>query len=152
MNKKYYTKEWKVKIKDACFNNLSMAKACASLNMNMNTFIFHAKRLNVYKPNQSGKGMTKKFKNKGYKLKDIIEGKHPQYHTYKLKNRLIKEKIKEEKCEDCKGTSWKNKSIPLELHHKDGNSKNHLLENLMLLCPNCHAFTETYRAKNIQKV
>ena len=39
--------------------------------------------------------------------------------------------------------------IPLELHHKDGNKFNNNLSNLELLCPNCHAFTNTYRTKNI---
>jgi predicted HNH restriction endonuclease len=44
------------------------------------------------------------------------------------------------------------KPIPLELHHKDGNRYNDQLENLILLCPNCHAFTENYRAKNIKNL
>jgi 5-methylcytosine-specific restriction endonuclease McrA len=38
--------------------------------------------------------------------------------------------------------------IPLELEHKDGNCTNHNIENLELLCPNCHALTDTYRGKN----
>ena len=42
--------------------------------------------------------------------------------------------------------------IPLELHHKDGNRYNNQLDNLMLLCPNCHALTENYRAKNIKNL
>ena len=43
------------------------------------------------------------------------------------------------------------KPLNMELHHKDGNKNNHLLSNLMLLCPNCHAQTNNYRAKNINK-
>ena len=153
MNKVYHTKEWETKIREACLTELSMAKACASIGMNTNTFIAHAKRLGVYNTNQSGKGISKKFiPNRGYELKDILESKYPQYQSHRLKQRLIKEKVKEHKCEGCEEVLWLNKPIPLELHHKDGNSKNHKLENLSLLCPNCHAFTETYRAKNIQKV
>ena len=47
--------------------------------------------------------------------------------------------------------SWldHNKPIPLEVHHKDGDHLNNELDNLMLLCSNCHAFTENYRGKNI---
>jgi predicted HNH restriction endonuclease len=44
------------------------------------------------------------------------------------------------------------KPIPLELHHKDGNRYNNSLNNLMLLCPNCHALTDNYRAKNINNL
>lgn len=37
---------------------------------------------------------------------------------------------------------------PLEIHHKDGDHKNNVLENLQLLCPNCHSLTSTYKALN----
>jgi hypothetical protein len=68
--------------------------------------------------------------------------------TYKLKNRLIKEGIFKHKCDCCNKTKWMSKPIALELHHKDGNNKNNSLDNLELLCPNCHAFTDNYRGKN----
>ena len=81
-----------------------------------------------------------------------------KYSSYKLKNRLIKEKILKEKCCGCKKTIWnsrltngENKKIPLELEHKNGNHFDNRLENLELLCPNCHSFTETYGGKNKKK-
>lgn len=43
-------------------------------------------------------------------------------------------------------TEWLGQPIPLELEHRDGNSSNNELENLELLCPNCHA--QTYRSRN----
>jgi hypothetical protein len=49
------------------------------------------------------------------------------------------------RCEDCGLSEWKSQPIPLEMHHKDGNSDNNTEENLMLICPNCHAFTEHYK-------
>ena len=54
-------------------------------------------------------------------------------------------------CEDCGLTEWKGQTIPLEVHHIDGDYLNSQLENLKLLCPNCHALTENYRSKNIRK-
>jgi 5-methylcytosine-specific restriction endonuclease McrA len=45
---------------------------------------------------------------------------------------------------------WSDKKINMELDHIDGNRTNHKLENLRMLCPNCHSQTDTYRAKNIK--
>jgi hypothetical protein len=76
----------------------------------------------------------------------LVYGKYE--NTYRLKNRLIREKLKEGKCESCLMSSWQGVSIPLELHHKDGDRKNNQIFNLELLCPNCHALTDNYRGKN----
>ena len=59
----------------------------------------------------------------------------------------------EHKCERC---GW-NEANPflgypiLEVHHKDGNRENNTVDNLIVLCPNCHSLTENYRAMNIRK-
>ncbi|MDP8228083.1 MAG: HNH endonuclease, partial [Candidatus Electryoneaceae bacterium] len=74
------------------------------------------------------------------------------YQSYKLKRRLVREGIKEERCENCGLSVWQNQQIPLELHHINGDSTDNRLENLVILCPNCHALTENYRAKNTRKV
>ena len=60
--------------------------------------------------------------------------------------------LRTHKCENCGLETWLDKKIPLEVHHLDGNHLNNELENLQLLCPNCHAFTENYRGKNINVV
>ncbi len=59
--------------------------------------------------------------------------------SHKLKTKLIKEGIKENRCEKCGRAEWLGMPIPLELHHKDGNHYNNELNNLKVLCPNCHA-------------
>ena len=58
------------------------------------------------------------------------------------------------KCELC---DWGEKNsysgnIPVEIHHKDGNYKNNTLENLQVLCPNCHSLTDTYKGLNQDSV
>jgi hypothetical protein len=52
------------------------------------------------------------------------------------------------RCERCGLTEWLEQPIPLELHHMDGDSDNNAEENLQLLCPNCHAFTDNYKGAN----
>ena len=54
-------------------------------------------------------------------------------------------------CEYCKLSLWMDKIIPLEIHHVDGNSKNNIVDNLHIICPNCHSQTDNFRAKNINK-
>jgi hypothetical protein len=53
------------------------------------------------------------------------------------------------RCERCNSEQWLGTPIPLEVHHKDGNSLNNEIDNLELLCPNCHTLTKNYRGKNI---
>lgn len=52
------------------------------------------------------------------------------------------------KCECCGNTEWNGQPIPLQAHHIDGNHMNNELDNLQLLCPNCHAQTDNYCGKN----
>lgn len=54
-------------------------------------------------------------------------------------------------CENCKNQLWQDIKIPLEVHHIDGDNQNNELNNLRLLCPNCHALTKNWRGKNINQ-
>ncbi len=132
---------------ETCKNSLTMAEAARKLDLHYNTFIRYAKKFGCYIPNQGGKG-TVKVKTSKIKTTDIFDGKYPDYQTFKLKIRIFSEGLKEHICEICGNSEWLDKLIPLELHHIDGNSRNHEFVNLQLLCPNCHTLTDTYRGKN----
>ncbi len=73
------------------------------------------------------------------------------YGTNHLSKRLVKEGVLRYECSDpdCLLTTWKGKPISLHLDHKNGVPTDHRLENLRLLCPNCHSQTPTYCGKNI---
>jgi len=93
--------------------------------------------------------------NKGKKLgpKQPIESylqNNVKTSSNHLKNRLIREEYFEHKCYKCNLTTWNDLPIPIELEHIDGNHMNNNLSNLTILCPNCHAQTDTYRGKNIK--
>lgn len=54
-------------------------------------------------------------------------------------------------CEICFQTDWMDEPIPLELDHIDGHPGHNTKENLRLVCPNCHAQTDTHAGKNVGK-
>lgn len=77
-------------------------------------------------------------------IEDYFNNK--QYITsHKLKKRLIRDGIFEHKCSVCQIDKWNDKPISLELDHIDGNKMNNSLDNLRILCPNCHSQTPTHR-------
>ena len=85
-------------------------------------------------------------------LEEILVKNSSYSNTDRIKKRLIENKLKENKCEYCGITDWNGKYISLQLHHVDGDRTNNSLENLKILCPNCHSQTDTYAARNIKKI
>ncbi len=67
---------------------------------------------------------------------------------YNIKLRLIAAGLKDGRCEHCGISSWRGKSLSLSLHHRNGDGLDNRLENLELLCPNCHSQTPNFGVGN----
>lgn len=126
-------------LKEAGGNYKQLEKYCIEYNINLD----HLK----------GQSWRKGSKEPVVKKKDIknILVENNFYNTYRLKRRLINEKFFEHKCYKCGLKEWLGKPIPIELEHINGIKNDNRIENLTLLCPNCHAQTDTYRGKNIKR-
>lgn len=82
-------------------------------------------------------------------LSEILILNSTYTNTNSLRKRILNEELKECKCEICNNTHWLDQPIALELHHINGIKDDNRIENLQIVCPNCHAFTDNYRGKNI---
>jgi hypothetical protein len=65
-----------------------------------------------------------------------------------IRRRLIAEGIKGAACEACGISEWREAPLSLELHHRNGEKHDNRLENLALLCPNCHSQTDSWGGRN----
>lgn len=74
------------------------------------------------------------------------------YSTSDLKKRLLKLGLLKEQCSKCLlGNIWNNEPIVLQLDHINGNHKDNRIENLRILCPNCHTQTKTHSGKRLKQ-
>ena len=78
----------------------------------------------------------------------VGQGEQVPMQSDKLKIRLINEGYLEPTCDICRRTYWVGEAIPLQLDHVSGDNEDNSLDNLRLLCPNCHAQTPQYRLKD----
>lgn len=115
------------------------------------------KYLEEFKINTShftGMAWNKGLRGIGKPRKDLtkILTVNSTFQSFKLKKRLFAANLKQKCCEEC---GWNEISedgrLPLELDHINGNHADNRLENLRVLCPNCHSLKPTHRGKNRKK-
>lgn len=130
----------KLKLREAGGNYVQLKKYVAELGIDISHF-------------------TGRTWNKGLRIKGIpripldkVLVKNSYFQSFKLKTRLFSAKLKPMRCEEC---GWAKTSpdgrLPLELHHINGDGRDNRLENLKILCPNCHSLKPTHRGRNSGK-
>lgn len=93
-------------------------------------------------------GIRRKQTRYGTPISDLLI-ENSDFQSFKLKNKLFAAKIKTTECELC---GWSERSpdgrVPVELDHINGVHTDNRIENLRILCPNCHSLQPTHRGKN----
>ena len=87
-----------------------------------------------------------------YELSEILIENSKYQSIGRLKKRLLSEGLLEYKCTNCGIFEWNGKKLSLQIDHINGVSDDHRIENLRLLCPNCHSQTDTFTSKNKPKI
>jgi len=90
-------------------------------------------------------------KAKRYLNPEIVLIENSKFENGAVKALVFRLKLLENKCYECGLTDWHGEKITLQLHHKNGNSKDMRIENLTILCPNCHSLTDTFTGKNTKR-
>ena len=125
----------------------SKAFICKQLHCKQETLNSYLKKMGiVYEGNKSGKG----FPDASYKTAEEY-AKKDCVKSHILKIKLIRDGIKEKKCEICGAFIWQGKELTLILDHINDSNHDDRLENLRWVCPNCDRQLDTFCAKNANR-
>jgi Zn finger protein HypA/HybF involved in hydrogenase expression len=149
-----YTEE---ELKNAIKSSLSIAQVCRLLGIrpvggNYKSLKKKIKTLDLDITHFTGAGWNVGLRYKPFGkrilLEEILVENSSYSNTSSLRLRLIKEGLKKHKCERCLNTEWLGQPIKLELNHMNGVNDDNRIDNLEIICPNCHSITENYRGRN----
>ncbi len=84
----------------------------------------------------------------GMSIESLLTGRRNRQH---VKIRLLRAGLLENQCSACGLRDWRGAPLSMHIDHINGVKDDHRLENLRMLCPNCHSQTETYGGRNARR-
>ena len=153
-SRKYdYSEDTLKKLVDESYSYAEVARklGMCSKGGNYNTLRRHIEKLGLDTSHFLGRGWSKNKKVQPKVPIELYLNNSKPITSWKLKNKLIRDNIKRNECEICGISEWNGKPISCQLHHKNGNNKDNRLENLQILCPNCHSQTDSYAGKALRE-
>ena len=141
---------------NAVKNNYSVRSCLLALGLsatggNYAVFKKRVKALDLDTSHFTGKGHLKNRThnwNPKKSLEEILVADSDYMNRNQIKKRLLAKGLITYECSTCGIAEWQGKRLSLHLDHINGVNNDHRLENLRLLCPNCHSLTSTYAGKN----
>ena len=146
--------------REAVAANYSIASTLRSLGLKpcgqaYNLFKLRVSKLGIDTSHFTGQGHLKGKTHSWNKIIPIeqILVEHSTYSNgVHLKERLVKENLLDQnQCAICNMEPiWQDKPLCFHLDHINGHHDDNRIENLRLLCPNCHTQCPTYAGRNIE--
>jgi 5-methylcytosine-specific restriction endonuclease McrA len=84
----------------------------------------------------------------GMPIQELLRGPRQRAH---VKKRLMGAGPLKNQCSECGISVWRERPLSMHLDHINGIRDDHRIENLRMLCPNCHSQTETYGGRNMKR-
>lgn len=131
--------------------NMNMTESAKYLNVSYDILKKNAKNFKIWSDEFNNDKIRNIKSNKEFFINNILV-KNSKSSTAYVKKCLLKYNIKNYICEECGRKLWNGRDIPLDLHHIDGDNRNNQIENLKLLCPNCHRQTDNFGSLNKKKI
>lgn len=143
------------KLKEAVKNSYTISDALEKMGLpkyssgNHRSFKIWRDKYNLDTSHFLGRSYIKNRKGRTSKIYlSHILVKNSHYHRTNLKKKLLSQNLLKYECYICGLTEWMGRKISLQLDHINGVNNDNRIENLRILCPNCHAQTDTYSGKN----
>ena len=150
----HYTKEL---LEQAAKDSYSISEVCRKIGLspvggNISTVRKKLEEFGVDYSHFTGQAWSKNPNNPVYRGKYLPKlCEHSSLSSANAKELVYRLGLKENKCEICGITEWLGNPIICELHHINGDSTDNRIENLQILCPNCHSQTDNFRSRNRNK-